>query len=355
MSVSIVIRDATHAVDRWTLRQPSEGRWSADLRYPAAGTQSGDAILLRGESDDRADEWLGTVTDTTSLGAYDLARVVAGADGLDLPTQPRYYAGGVSPASVLADLCADAGETPGAAPSTTLPAWRSRGGSLRDELDRLAGYVSGGAWRIDPGGAVALDRASGAATPPGLLLSAERDERVYEVDGLPPLAGLQLGDWTVGTAIYSRGPGRTTVAVWRAHGLAPAPPAAVVAGTVVSPSSSSGRVDVRLDDGTQLTGLPLWSAAGYLPHVANGARVLVLDLADDPRATIALAAAADSGVSRIDLAGGQSDVLPLGGPAPGRVLRYGDTIMAPTGPAATPAPLVLMPPPAPVPVSRVRA
>lgn len=320
-------------VIEWTIRQPIDGAWTARLRTAGlVGGSEGSAVTL---DDEAGSIWRGTIVATTELGEQTELELVGGAGQLDAPTVARQYVGGASVASVLADLCGDAGEAPGEAPGS-LPAWRSRGRTLRVELDRLARYAgTEGTWRISPGGAVELARVAGSVEPPGELVDVGSGGRTYDVPGpVAPLAGLTLEGWRVATALYARslrsGP---YVTVWRVDRPVLAPEPAVVGGRVTA--QSGGRVDVELDDGTTLSELPLWSAAGVAPTIATGVRVLVLDLAGDPRDTIA--------VSGVD---GSVDELDLADPG-GRPLRDGDLVTviglisgAPTAPVTSPPGLV---------------
>lgn len=100
--------------------------------------------------------------------------------------------------------------------------------------------------------------------------------------------------------------------------------------------------------------------AGCRADVALGSLVLVAFVnGDQARPVVVGFDDAESGgfaPSRLDLVGEDEIVTPLqAATIPGRALRYGDTVMMPTGPAATPAPVVLVPNPlAPSTVSRVR-
>lgn len=287
-------------VDRWNLLQPFSGEWRATFRVtgPAA---SGEAITV---DDGDGNTWVGAVVSAVPDGAFTVANVVGGRGRLAAMTRRRFYSGGAAVASVLADLCGDAGELAEAPTIEPLPQWRTRGNSLRDEVALLARW-STGAWRITPGGLVSLVVASGETDPPGLLTDAANGARVYDATTLPPLAGLTVDGVRVGRVHCAGGRGtRATVATWALEerpldGRAPA-----VAGRVLS--ASAGRVDVALDDGTQLKGLPLFGAAGFAVTLTPGARVLVIDLNDDPRATIALCGAADGVATKISAGIGSS-------------------------------------------------
>jgi hypothetical protein len=342
------IAAGSFVTDELMLRQPREGLWRARIRIATNELVEGEEVTL---SDDAGNEWVGVARAAIATGPTSVAELVGGAGQLDALTTERYYAGGVSIASVLSDLCADVGETPDTAIDGLLAQWRTRGGSLRGELSRLAQFTTGG-YRIVSGGSVSLSVASGEADLPGRFIGEASGCRTYEASNVPPLAGLDVDGWTVGVALWERTASQPLRAcLWRSEPSRAADPPAVVGGRVTG--GSGGRVDVMTDTGVALAGLPLWSVAGVVPEVKTGGRVLVLDIGGDPRATIALAGAVDTKVTRIDI-GGESDSSVDLSDLGGRALRYGDTVMMPLGVAGTPTPTVLVGPPFPVDASKVR-
>jgi hypothetical protein len=196
---------------------------------------------------------------------------------------------------------------------------------------------------------VSLSVASGDADPPGVSIAAECDSRTYEAEGLAPLAGLTVEGVRVGVVLYSGGTGeQVRASLWPAEPSRLAVRPGVVGARVLS--YSAGRVDVELDGGLVLSGVPLWSAVGLVPEAVEGSRVLVLDLGDDPRATVAVAGAADGEASEVGIALEGSALLSPPAVATGRPVRFGDTIMMPSGSAATPTPTIVQGPPFPQPV-----
>jgi hypothetical protein len=191
-----------------------------------------------------------------------------------------------------------------------------------------------------------------------LRLEPDVDSERYAEDTLAPVAGYTVGGRIVGTAHhYYGGDGQPIVAIWYHRDAMTSLPGQVLSGEVVA--ASDGRVDVRCDDGTTMGRLPLFLAPGYVTQPASGTRVLVLDLGDDPRATVALCGA-DGGVEAsetlgpaITLADGESEIAISPTQAVGRVVRYGDTIA--DGAGVPGAPLVVTLPVPGKAISRVRA
>lgn len=351
-----MIRVQDRTVSGWLVRMPQFGEWRAHIRLESSGITfaEGDPITL---SDDVGNEWIGTVRATTALGAFESVEVIAGADGLDTVTTERFYRGRTRARDVLADLCGDGGETADDTDVQTFAQWRTRGRRLRDEIETLARWTMG-VWRHKPDGEITLtpDTPTPGETL-GDMLKASRSYRVYECPDMLPLIGAALDGWTVGTVMFRySGESVPTATVWQAAPPLEAPRGAAVEGATVK-ATDGETVDVRTDRGVGMSGLRLWSVAGYTPTVEIGTRVLVVDLAGDPSATFALASP-DAGVDGITLADGESDTVIAGIEDQGRVLRYGDTIIVPSGPAATPTPQVVMSsitPGVPVPVSKVKA
>lgn len=348
MTILGVIDEGSFPLHRWDLRQPMIGVWRASVRIAAIVTAGATFILT-----DETNEWHGVARAVIPDGAFTRCEVVGGTGKLESLTKERFYAFGVEPRSVLADLAIDVGEVAASDALSPLPQWRTRGNSARNEIETLARYTTG-AYRMTPGGEVSLVIASGESDPPGVLISAAHDGRIYESKDLLPMAGLTVDGVRVDTAIYSGGQEeRVTTALWAQEALGRGARPGAVGGKVLS--YANGRVDVELDTGLVLGSLPLWSSAGVVPWPQPGARVLVTDLADDPRTTVAYCGAFDGEVSRLDLA--QGGVPDLADPLTliGRVVRYGDSIMMPTGAPATPTATVVTYLGPPIPVSKVRA
>jgi hypothetical protein len=99
--------------------------------------------------------------------------------------------------------------------------------------------------------------------------------------------------------------------------------------------------------------------AGCRADVALGSRVLVAFVNADPARPVVVgfedAEGAGFAPGRLDLVG-EDDAAVIAADAPGRVVRFGDTIMMPSGSAATPTPTVVVANPvAPSSLSRVYA
>lgn len=343
MSISVTIDGEDRTLVDWTLRVPEIGSWRAHIAIEAAPVPDGAAVVLDGT-------WHGTVIGSSPLGAYTSLDIVGGAGGLDVLVPETYYAN-ASAGDVLRAIAASAGESAVADTFAGMSQWRTRGERARDEVETLARWTTGW-WRVLPDGTLSLAAPTSDAGAPGKRLDSARDYRVYESASLPPLTGATIEDWTAGTVMYTRGAGRPQAAIWRLGEALRRPRAGAVGATVGGVNGSL--VDVETDTGAHLMGIPLWSAAGVVPTVVPGARVTVIDLGDDPRSTIALAGAFDSLVSKLELA--QGGIPDLANPATlnGRVVRYGDTIMMPSGAAAIPTPTVVTVL-TPVPVSKVFA
>jgi hypothetical protein len=302
----------------WLIREPRQGAWRARLTMdPSDALVVGASIVI-------ADVWTGTVESLDRRGALAMVSVVGGAGQLASATQARFYAGGASARSILADLCSDAGETPGEIPDITLASWRTRGLPLACELDRLARSVGNGQWRVDPSGRVSIGQATSPGQPTGPN-TGTGDYSRFEIRSPLPVLDVATHD----LALYQRGSKIPSVGLFPRRPEVPRFDPQVIGGRI--DSMSGAKVNVTLDDGTVLIDLPLFVVPGYEPGTVTGARCLVLDLADDPRNTVALAGI-DGTLLSLKLAGGG-----------GKVLRDGDKISivgltSPSGPVtATPA------------------
>lgn len=295
----------------WLIREPRQGVWRARVTMdPSDALAAGATITL-------ADAWTGVVEAVQARGALAMVSVVGGAGALAAVTQARFYVGGASSRSILADLCADAGERAGEVPDVGLASWRTRGLPLAAELDRLARSVSDGQWRVAPDGTIALGQTAAPEQPTGPN-KGTGDYSKFEIQSPAPVLNLSTHD----LALYQRGRGIPSVGLFPLRPSVPHFDPQVVGGRI--DSMSGAKVNVTLDDGVSLVDLPLFVVPGYEPGTVTGARCLVLDLADDPRNTIALAGI-DGTLMSIKLAGGG-----------GKFIRHGDKIsitglIAPSG------------------------
>lgn len=306
-----------YSVYDWQIREPIRREWSARV------TVGSDASVSPGARVVLDSVWSGTVETMTEIGGLKELSIVGGAGGLDADTTPRQYAG-TTLGTIIADACAYGGET-AEQDATGVGAWRARGKSVRQELDRVSPD-----WRVLPSGNIALGSAPGAAATPGRFLRARGEARTYAAEGVAPLAGRTLDGITIELALYSRsGKGAPTVTVWPLRMAKQADPS-IVGGTI--DALDGGRCDVTLDNGETLTDIPLFCSAGYVPDGASGVRCVVLDAADDPRNTIALLGA-DGTIDELALAQGK-----------GRMLRSGDKIFIAGLVSAAPGSPVTSPP-----------
>lgn len=285
----------------WLIREPRQGTWRARVTLDASPDLTvGAPITL-------ADVWVGTIDAIVKRGALAAVSVVGGAGKLAASTRAQFYVGGASSRSVLADLCSAAGETAGDIPDTSLASWRTRGLPLAAELDRLARAVSMGQWRVAADGKVVLGQTTAPAQPTGPDKGTGEYSK-FELATPSPVLDIATHD----LALYQRGSAIPSVGLFPIRPSVPRFDPQVVGGRI--DSQAGARVNVTLDDGTQLLDLPLFVVPGYEPGTIAGARCLVLDLADDPRNTIALAGV-DGSLQSLKLAGGG-----------GKVLRDGDKI-----------------------------
>lgn len=287
-------------VSDWALYEYQEGNWNTTIQVPTEDIARGDAVMI---SDDVGNEWHGTVKEVLPRGAQAKLHICGGKNALHISTTPRWYGEPVSARSVMQDLCGDVGETSESLDSwPTVGRWRSRGGSLAVEVGILAKHTTG-VWRVTPGGLVSLSVASGVIDPPGVFTEVQCNARVYASDALTPCAGHTIDDRIISTALHAGGSGEDmTVTLWEAQQAHTR-----VSGTIGATVQgyTNGRIDVLTDDGVRLTGVPLWASPGYVPEPTDGTRVIVLDLNDDPRMTIALSGI-DGDVERVDIAGGSN-------------------------------------------------
>lgn len=314
----LVIRSHPFVLVELALREPVDDAWSLDVAVRESPT-----VIPVVDDVATCGPFVGTVVSVARDGGKIRLRIVGGAGRLGVRVATRYAGGPGTLAQTLADLAAEAGETaPADAAPVDLPTWRVHGGSYRVETQRLA-TVLGLGWRVAPSGAVVVaEPAWVPGTAPGKAV--ERGQHWTEYDGgdVAAYAGTTVDGTRVGCALSEIGAeGGLKVTLYEQVDLSEAPDAgALRAGHVKA--QSGDRLDVELDDGTLLIGLPLWlGLPGVHAELAASARVLVLDLAGDPRQTCAmLAPAAEAPAVRVTLGG---DAIGLGG-AFAFVLRSGD-------------------------------
>ena len=226
---------------------------------------------------------------------------------------------------ILADLCEAAGEVAPESSAVSLPSWRTHGRALRLELEALAAVASGRAWRTLPGGALSMAAPTWpVATSPGLTLEAGHGWVRCSAGALSPLAGSAVSGRNVGVCEYTLADGRLSALLWSD---------VEEAGTIgrvregAVRGQSGSRVDVDMLDGTRIGGVPLWlGVPGIAVVVPTGTRILIVDLGDDPRQTVAMLSPGES----IEASG------------LGTAIRIGDVLHLPVGSAGTPAPVPLV-------------
>lgn len=342
----IVIRSHPFVVVELALREPVDDAWTLD-----AAVRESPTVVPVVDDVATCGPFVGTVVSVARDGGKIRLRIVGGAGRLGVRVSTRYQGGPATLTQTLADLATEAGETaPADAAAVTLPTWRVHGGSYRVETQRLA-TVLGLGWRVAPSGAVVVaDPAWPDVAAPGKAV--ERGQHWTEYDGggnVAAYAGATVDGVRVGCALSELGTeGGLRVTLYAQIDVPDVPAAgAIRAGTVKA--QAGDRLDVELDDGTLLIGLPLWlGVPGLTVELAASARVLVLDLAGDPRQTCAmLAPAAEAPAVAVTWRG---DDLTLGGSIttsptapPGTFVRVGDIMIFP--PAPGPAPVALNPGP----------
>lgn len=324
--IEIVQGSRRHKVTALYLRESARGEWRAEvrlLRDAMSAPLAGEAATLT----DGATSWIGTLgPDVLADGGGYQAELLAGGGALAVATVATYYAGSIDAGSVLADLCAAAGEAAPESDATILPSWRTHGRALRLELEALARIVSGQQWRTLPSGALTFTAPDWTdATAPGVQLDAGHGCARYSAKLLAPLAGRAVAARRIGVAEYTLTEGRLTAVLWSDLGDPAAQIGKVREGKTTGQNGS--RVDVDMLDGTRLGGVPLWlGVPGIAVVVPTGTRILVVDIGDDPRQTVAMLSPGES-IDASDL---------------GTALRIGDVLHLPVGSAGTPAPVPLV-------------
>lgn len=262
---------------RWLLRDTLRGAWAATLRVSGDAGQItvGSPIVI-------ADAWAGAVMSSFDVAGDSELEIVGGKGKLAALTQAKQYLGGAPAGTIAADLCASAGEVAAGDETALVGAWRARGDSLETELARLSPD-----WFIAPDGKVRLVR---GAPPDGSVIGGRvrtnGDAATCQIDGVPPLVGAQFNGATIETALYRGGGGcNPRVTLWPLRARA-TQSASILAGTISS--LAAGRCSINLDNGEELSDIPLFCAAGFVPEGATQVRVLVLDVGDDGANTIAI-------------------------------------------------------------------
>ena len=334
----LTMRSHPFVLAELALREPADDEWSLDVAVRESPTVTPviDDVATCGPC-------TGAVGSVGRDGGKIRMRIVGGAGRLATRVATRYQGGPSTLVQTLADLATEAGETPPTGAAFDLPTWRVHGGSYRVETRRLASVLGLG-WRVTPSGAVDVSApAWPAGTSPGKAI--ERGQHWTEYDGgdVASYAGTTVDGVRVGCALSELGSeGGLRVTLYEQVDVPEEPQAGAVRAGILR-AQSGDRLDVELDDGTLLVGLPLWlGVPGLSVELAAGSRVLVLDLAGDPRQTCAmLAPAAEAPTVRVTLAGGPIELAGAGG----RGLRVGDLVMLPVGSAGMPTPMPLQPAP----------
>jgi hypothetical protein len=258
---------------RWLLREQARGPWVASLRVQA--------LVAAGAPITIDSTWSGVVTSAVIMGDDTEVEVIAGQGKLAELTAAKQYHGGATTGAVAADLCAAAGEVAAGDESDLRGTWRARGGPLSAELSRLSPP-----WYIAADGKVRLQRGAPPTAVLGGRLTARGEAVTYQANDVAPLVGASVDGRTIETVLYRGGGGvNPRVTLWPARPSVAADPS-IVAGTMTS--LANGRAGIDLDNGEQLTDVPLFCAAGFLPEGASQVRVLVLDVAGDGANTIAI-------------------------------------------------------------------
>jgi len=297
----------TQRILRAVVECPYRGAWWADV-WTDGRLPGGPATLrFRGQA------WAGTVVETRVDGDVGRARVVGGAGGLTAVTSSAWYRGaGLDPTEVARSILAPGGERLGGAVAGSVSEYQVFGASVARELDRLAAAL-GLRWYVSQAGAVEFDAADPLDYDLGIREETSTDAVRFGVEGgfirYTPLAldGVtflharhELSKAGAYTTLRRGAAGALPVDV---RALAPR------AGTV--DAQDGDRVDVTLDSGWAITGVPLYAGLPGMSVVgAQGSRVIVSYLDGDPRRPVAQLAAVD-------------------GPAPERVQIAGPTATTP--------------------------
>lgn len=321
--IRIIQGERRYRVASYWLDVPDVGPWFASVRVQSTTPPVVVGVVTL---TDETNEWTGYARSVTSDGAVTVLEIIGGMNALQAVTVPRQWAASVPVASVLASLCGDAGETP-ATSNGDLASWRARGGSLAQELSRLATWASGGDWRVTPAGEIEIvARTYPTATAPGKPIGVECGAVRYDCPTLAEIAGKTIDGRRIGHALYVSASDSPYIDTWE-----PAPRNAAGSRGIVGAkvdAQTDGRVDVTLDDGSQMADIPIWASPGVRAVVTIGARVLVVDLADDPRGGFALSGPWDAGADVLTFTAATSIAVAAPsvnlGAAESYVLRSGD-------------------------------
>ena len=341
---------------------PAWGAWWADASTDDEVTLSGSVTLQIADL-----VLVGKVVSGGPSRGRSHYRICGGAGwGTEIPAKGYANDAGVKLSTVLQDAATACGETLGALPATLIgPAWARPADPAGHVLELLASE----AWYVDEAGVTRLGRraASALAVPAArgpldlargtITLGADSIATILPgvvVDGLEAVdvlhevsadAGLRSTLWlSQGTDTSRR------ISALRALVEQLLPDLRYRGVSEYRVISQTGeRLDlqpVRVS-----LGMPILRRVRVRPGIpgaradhALGSLVLVAFVDSDPArpAVIGFSDAEAAGFqpSRLDL--GESESVAGGVGAAGRALRYGDTVMMPTGPAATPAPVVLI-------------
>lgn len=268
---------------------PVYGPWSAIVQVAHVDTLAPGPCTVGG--------WTGTIRRIRRTGGVSTLEIWAGGDGLNKPTTQTHWAGFTDSAEVARTLAAEAGETVDT-PVVALGSWRAKGRALRDEIAALARWVSGGAWRYTPAGALTLEPPTWAETAaPGKLLSGGGGWTCYAAESLAELAGATVEGERIGLASFWYRPGGVPSVDLRSERLIVREAPALEGGTLEA--LAEGRATIRLDSGLVMGDVPLWFLPGVRAVVPAGVRVILVDLGGDPRQPIAFAAPFDGGAEEV--------------------------------------------------------
>ncbi len=171
-------------------------------------------------------------------------------------------------------------------------------------------------------------RTFATATAPGKAIGVQQGAVRYDCPTLAEVAGKTIDGRRVGHALYVSGEDSPYVDTWETAPRNTAGSRGIVGARV--DAQTDGRVDVTLDDGSQMANIPLWASPGVRALVTLGARVLVVDLADDPRGGFALSGPWDAGADELTFTAATSVIISAPvvdlAAALAYVLRSGDVI-----------------------------
>lgn len=319
---------------------PDVGAWWADVITTGQLEQGAPVDLVLGDA-----TWSGTVIATRLDGGRGRARVIGGAGGLSTPVPATWYrSAGVTLEVVSRSILGPTSEALGEVPTVSLGQWQTYGQSAGRELDRLADAVDL-RWYVGLDGFVSWASSNPDDTsPPGeLIAETESHVRYASPEGFAALAPVAIEGYDARHVRHVLR-GGTATTTYRAAAYAPPDvdrrSRASRLGRVVSQTSQL--VDVQLDDGWTMSGVPLYCGVpGMRVEVAADTRVVVLWASDDPRQPVALLTPVDGpapSVLEFATTSGMTHRSQTPGAIPRRVIREGDLITVtglPTGPVLT--------------------